>query len=127
MHTTARDMAHAMVALLNDGRYGGFQLLQPATIELMQNRTTRFKGWLRKSRDQHRTGHGLGLFVFRGGWFGHGGSSPGFQCLWRYKPADRAGYVILTNVNSILGGGDKYESARAEIYDVQDALLSVLD
>jgi hypothetical protein len=35
--------------------------------------------------------------------------------------------VLLTNVNAILGGGHNYASARAEIYAVQDALVSVLD
>jgi len=35
--------------------------------------------------------------------------------------------VILTNVNAILGGGDNYASARSEIYEVQDALVAVLD
>jgi len=35
--------------------------------------------------------------------------------------------VILTNVNAILGGGDNYASARKEIYEVQDALVAVLD
>lgn len=35
--------------------------------------------------------------------------------------------MILTNVNAILGGGDNYASARSEIYEVQDALVAVLD
>jgi CubicO group peptidase (beta-lactamase class C family) len=127
MHTTAEDMAQAIVALMNGGGFGEHRILAPETIALMLERTTRFKGLFRKGRDMHRTGRGLGLYLLRGGWVGHGGSSPGFQCLWRYNPSDRVGFVILSNVNAILGGGDNYQSARAEIYDVQDVLLSILD
>jgi hypothetical protein len=74
-----------------------------------------------------RAEHGLGLFVFRGGWFGNGGSAPGFQRLARFHPARQVGYVILSNVNAILGGGANYESARSDVYDVQNALVSILD
>jgi CubicO group peptidase (beta-lactamase class C family) len=127
MHTTAGDMARFMLALMNDGQVGEFQLLQPETIELMQQRTSRFKVLFRSSDDLPGKGHGLGLFVFRGGWFGHGGSAPGFQCLFRFHPSRQVGYVILSNVNAILGGGENYESARRDIYTVQDALVSTLD
>jgi CubicO group peptidase (beta-lactamase class C family) len=127
MHTTAGDMAKFLLTLMNNGQYGDFQLLQPETIELMQQRTTRFKVLFKSSDDLPREGHGLGLFAFRGGWFGNGGSAPGFQCLSRFHPSKQVGYVILSNVNAILGGGENYESARSEIYEVQDALVSILD
>jgi CubicO group peptidase (beta-lactamase class C family) len=127
MHTTAGDMAKFLLALMNNGQHGDFQLLQPETIELMQQRTTRFKVLFKSSDDLPCEGHGLGLFVFRGGWFGNGGSAPGFQCLSRFHPSKQVGYVILSNVNAILGGGENYESARSEIYEVQDALVSILD
>ncbi len=127
MHTTARDMATFMLALMNNGQYKDLQLLQPEMIELLQQRTTRFKGLFKSSGDLPRKGHGLGLFIFRGGWLGNGGSAPGFQCLWRFHPSSQVGYVILSNVNAILGGGENYESARSDIYTVQDALVSILD
>jgi CubicO group peptidase (beta-lactamase class C family) len=127
MHTTAGDMAKVLLALMNDGQYGEFQLLQPETIELMQQRTTRFKIFFKSNDDLPSTGYGLGLHALRGGWFGHGGSVPGFQCLLRFHPSKKVGYAILSNVNAILGGGKDYESARREIYEVQDALVSVLD
>ena len=43
MHTTAGDMARFVIALMNNGQYGDYQLLQPETVELMRQRTTRFK------------------------------------------------------------------------------------
>ena len=45
----------------------------------------------------------------------------------RFQPSGQVGYVILSNVNAILGGGENYQSARREIYEVQDALISILD
>ena len=45
----------------------------------------------------------------------------------RYNPGRRVGFVILTNVNAILAGGRNYETARKDIYEVQNAILSVLD
>jgi CubicO group peptidase (beta-lactamase class C family) len=127
MHTTAGDMAKFILTLMKDGQYGDFQLLQPKTVELLEQSTSRFKVLFKSSDDLPGKGHGLGLFVFRGGWFGHGGSAPGFQCLLRFHPSRQVGYVILSNVNAILGGGENYESARRDIYTVQDALVSILD
>ena len=127
MHTTAEDMAKFLAAFMNDGQYGGVQVLQPQTIELMQQRTSRLKVLFKKSDDLPRRGHGLGLFALRGGWFGNGGSAPGFQCLSRFNSSRQVGYVILSNVNAILSGSDNYASARHDIYIVQDALVSILD
>lgn len=127
MHTTAEDMAKFMQTLLNDGQHDDFQLLQSETVALMQQRASRFKVFLKSSDDLPSTGFGLGLISFRGGWLGFGGSAPGYQCLLRYHPSRQVGYVILVNVNAILGGGDNYESARREIYAVQDALVAILD
>lgn len=127
MHTTAEDMAKFILALMNDGKNDDFQLLRPETIQIMQQRTSHFKVLFKSSDDMLPRGHGLGLFVFQSGWYGHGGSAPGFQCLLRFQPSKQVGYVILSNVNAILGGGDNYESARSDIYEVQNALILTLD
>jgi CubicO group peptidase (beta-lactamase class C family) len=127
MHTTAADMAKFMLALIHDGRSDGVQLLQPETVELMRRRTTRYRVLFKSSEDLPHSGRGLGHSRLRGGWFGIGGSTPGYQCLFRFHPDRQVGFVLLTNVNAILGGGHNYASARGEIYAVQDALVSVLD
>ncbi len=127
MHTTAADMAQFMLVLIHEGRSGGIQLLQPETVELMRRRTTRYRVLFKSSDDMPHSGRGLGHSILRGGWFGIGGSAPGYQCLFRFHPDREIGFVLLTNVNAILGGGHNYASARAEIYTVQDALVSVLD
>ena len=125
MRTTAEDMARFLLVLLNDGQYGDFQLLEPETIALMQQRTSRFEPFLESSDDLPSKGYGLGLHILRGGWVGIGGSAPGYQSLFRFHPSKQVGYVILSNVNGILG--NSYESARSDIYEVQNALVSILD
>jgi len=127
MHTTAADMAKFMLMLIHEGRSSDGQLLQPETVELMRCRTTRYRVLFKSSDDMPHSGRGLGHMTLRGGWFGIGGSAPGYQCLFRFHPDREIGFVLLTNVNAILGGGHNYASARAEIYAVQDALVSVLD
>jgi hypothetical protein len=37
------------------------------------------------------------------------------------------GYVIMSNVNAILSGGENYASARSDLFEVQDGLISILD
>jgi len=127
MHTTAADMAAFMLALIHEGRRGGVQLLQPETVELMRRPTTHYRVLFRRSDDLPDRGRGLGHSILRGGWFGIGGSAPGYQSLFRFHPDRQVGFVLVTNVNAILGGGDNYASARGEIYAVQDALVSILD
>jgi CubicO group peptidase (beta-lactamase class C family) len=128
MHTTADDLARFMLALMHDGGSGGAQILQPETVELMRSSTSRFRRLFKDGGgDMQRSTQGLGHSSFRGGWHGIGGSAPGYQCLLRFHPERQIGFVIMTNVNAILGGGDNYASARREIYSVQHALLAVLD
>lgn len=127
MHTTADDLARLMIALMGDGAVDGTRILEQDNVELMRRRTSRFRWLFRGSEDMHRTGHGLGLGRFRGGWYGYGGSVPGYQCLWRFNPDREVGFVVLSNVNAILSGGDNYPSARREVYIVQDELLAILD
>lgn len=127
MHTTAADQARLMIALMNGGRLGDREILRPETIARMSTATTRFSGLFKRSDDLQWSGHGLGLLLFRGGWFGYGGSTQGFQCLWRYHPRKRVGYVILSNVNAIQSGREDQESVRREVYSVQNALLAILD
>jgi CubicO group peptidase (beta-lactamase class C family) len=127
MHTSAEDMARFMIPFLDEGRVGDIQLLQGQTQDLMMERVSRFRGL---SSDLTRIGHGLGLFSFQDGWFGNGGSAPGFQALWRFNPSRGLGYVIMMNVNGILVPGEDLEdlnSARQENYEIQDELLAILD
>ena len=129
MRTNVTDLTRAMGALMTDGKSGHFRLLSPETIRQMRWNTSRFRHFLKSSEDMLRTGYGTGLYILSGGWYGYGGSAPGFQCLFRFNPRRGCGFVLLTNVNSILEGklGENLTSARNEIYRPQEELLAILD
>jgi CubicO group peptidase (beta-lactamase class C family) len=114
MDATAADMARFVIALVNGGRYPSCRLLRPETIELMRRKTTSFKTLFESSEDLPSAGRGLALVVLRGGWYGTGGSAPGFHCLLRSHPSRPVGHVILSNFNAILSG-DKTTSRRGAI------------
>jgi CubicO group peptidase (beta-lactamase class C family) len=105
MHTTAEDMGRFIVAFLNGGQAEGFTLLEPEMLAMMHERATSFSRNGRQSRDLAELGYGLGLFEFCDGWFGHGGSVPGFLALLRFNPARQVGYAVMVNVNALYGGG----------------------
>ena len=126
MYTTAEDQARLMVAMINGG-VPGRRVLQPGSINLMQEATSRFRSRSRTGGDVPATSHGLGLYSYQGGWFGNGGSAAGYLCLFRYHPARRIGYVIMVNVNRILSRDDESRSIMTGLYSVQDSLITLLE
>lgn len=40
----------------------------------------------------------------------HGGSTIGYQILWRFNKSGKSGYIILTNVNGLLYGKKNFDS-----------------
>ena len=127
MRTTAEDMAKFMLVHINEGDYNQFLLLQPETIELMQTKTSKGKSILNQNTELTDAGYGLGLIHYKNGWLGHGGSTVGYQSLWQFNPTKQCGYVILTNVNGILGGRDDFLSVWEIVAEIRDSLLKQLD
>lgn len=127
MRTTAEDTAKFMLALINDGFYNGYQLLQPDSIQLMQTKFTRGKSPLNPNSELSDPGYGLGLIHYPHGWMGHGGSTVGYQTLLRFKPSKQSGFIITTNINGILGSYDDFQSVWKQIASIRDVLISELD
>lgn len=127
MRTTAEDMAKFMLVHINKGRYKGFHLLQPETIELMQTKTSKGKNLLNPKTELSYAGYGLGLIYYKNGWLGHGGSTVGYQSLWQFNPKKQNGFVLHTNVNGILGGSDDFSSVWENVAEIRDILLKELD
>lgn len=87
MRTTAEDMASFMPAHMRDCSYKDYQLLKPETIQLMRTKESRGKSILNLRNELLDPGYGLGLILYQGGWIGHGGSTVGYQSLWKFNPA----------------------------------------
>jgi CubicO group peptidase (beta-lactamase class C family) len=107
MRSTVSDFGHLIIALMNEGQFDGFQLLQPETIGMMRERAHSNFGDIYLAKELRSEGYGLGLEIFSHGIFGHGGSTIGFTGLLYFNPTTKLGYIMLSNVNSILIGGSE--------------------
>ena len=106
LYTTAEDLSHFLIAIMNGGVYGGVRLLKEDTIQIMH--TKQYPG----SHDFF-----LGL-LFRGnieveqglGWFfinifglelqGHTGGAPGYSChmyITKNEKNETVGIIMLAN------------------------------
>jgi len=127
MRSTAKDMAMFLLVHMNDGSYGSVRILNPETIALMHARHSHKKGLFHLTSNCPFPGYGLGIIDYGGDWYGHGGSTVGFQSLWSFNKSSRSGYVILTNVNGILHGQKNFDDVWATVSAVEQVLKSVLE
>ncbi|MFW9800503.1 MAG: serine hydrolase domain-containing protein [Candidatus Thorarchaeota archaeon] len=102
LRSTARDMGHLLIALMNGGQFDGYQMLQQDTIDMMFENTCPNGNLIELRKDLRRVGYGLGMQVETHGILGHGGSTIGFTAEMYFNPTTRLGYVRLSNVNAIL-------------------------
>ena len=107
MRSTVSDLGHLIITLMNEGQFDGFQLLQPEIIVMMRERAHSYFGDIYLEKELRSEGYGLGLEIFSHGIFGHGGSTVGFTGLLYFNPTTKLGYIMLSNVNSILLGGSQ--------------------
>lgn len=126
MRTTAEDMAIFMIAHIRNGRYQNFQLLKSETIALMQEKHSHGKDLFHLKSKCIESGYGLGIIHYKNNVLGHGGSTPGFQSLWSFKPSSQTGYIIITNVNGILCGRKNFNSVWATVSSIEAMLRSEL-
>ena len=112
MLSTVPDLAQFVIAHLNQGQVGGVQLLEPETIELMQEQAVSFP--LGRG-DLNQVSYGLGFGHIREepwsvwghlydmhGATGHGGSWFGYQAQMWFVEREEGGYgvILLTNTES---------------------------
>lgn len=120
-------MAKFMIAHINNGRYKNFQLLKPETISLMREKHSPGKNLFHLSSYCPFTGYGLGIIQYSRNWFGHGGSTIGFQNLWSFNTTSQKGYIILTNVNGLLYGRKNYDSVWKTVSSIEKVTKSEID
>jgi len=126
MFTTAEDMSKFMIALLNNGKYKDKYLLKPETIDLMREKHSQEQSLYNLSDDCPFPGYGLGIIYYGDNWYGHGGSTVGYQSLWSFNKSSKKGYVILTNINGLCHGRKNFDSVWATVSAVEKELKSEL-
>ncbi|PHP64789.1 hypothetical protein CSC94_22585 [Zhengella mangrovi] len=82
IRTSVNQLARFMIAMMNEGRFSGVQLLGKETVKEM----------LPKS------GPGLAWFR-RGPYWGHDGGDPGCTTEMQFNPRTRTGYIIFANAD----------------------------
>ena len=103
VYSNVADMSRYLIALLNHGRIGDFQLLKPETLEFMF--TPHFEVDPRLDK--------IGVIFFIYNMFGHhvlghDGANPGFGTQLYFAPEDNLGIIVFANImnNSAYQIGD---------------------
>ena len=101
MYSCAEDMAHWIAMKLNGGKWNGRSVLSAAQVALMQAPAMPDPS-AGLDPELGDTAYALGVDVttYRGHrWVFHGGNIDGFSSNVTHLPDDRAGVVVLTNLN----------------------------
>lgn len=107
--STAEDMAHFMIAFLNDGEYNGNRILDSTTMATMKQ--TAFQ----HSENVNPMRYGLmDISLNNVEVLGHGGDTFWFHTLFAFMPEEKTG--IFVSFNSA-GGGGTYSMILSEFMD----------
>lgn len=117
--STAEDLARFMIAQLDSGRIQKIRILKPETIALMREPHSPGRSLFRLGSMCPYSSYGFGIIHYSGDWFGHGGSTIGFQSLFAFNTSTRNGYVILTNVNGLIHGQKNFDAVWASVSAVE--------
>ena len=91
--SNAKDLSRWVIALMNDGKVEGKQLLSPALINQMVQHHVPVPG----ETDSYY-GYGLTVFKYKGLEFvGHGGFSRGYGSMIQMAPSKKFAVIVLTN------------------------------
>jgi CubicO group peptidase (beta-lactamase class C family) len=131
LYSSVEDLSNFLIAHMNQGRFGDFQLLQPETIALM-HRSTRTSGG-----DFMQVGYGYGWGIYQKeprqmwditfqprGYQGHGGRYFGYSGAMGMveKEGGAYGFVLLTNTSMV--GKFDWSWVFATQNNIQDLILS---
>ena len=91
LRTSVNQLARFLAAFMNDGTYGGAQILHPSTVQEMHRRQA-------SGLDPDQ-----GIIWFygdlgeQGEVFGHNGGDDGVSTMMFYRPSDELGVILLSN------------------------------
>jgi CubicO group peptidase (beta-lactamase class C family) len=128
LYTTVGDLSNFLLAHMNEGTFGTYQLLQPETVALMHSKVSQ------DSSDFMGIGSGYGWSLYQEeprqvwdmtlqprGYQGHGGRYWGYSAgMYMVEETDGAyGYALLMNTSTVESSDDPwYFSIQANIQDL---------
>ena len=134
LRSTVTDISKFMMALMNDGAYGDYQMLQPETVALMKSVQVNVP---LGQGDALQTKNGLGLGILDDdairywnheydmhGAIGHGGSNPGWSSgMWFVEDVNGSyGIIYMTNHKQTYKP-DNGLYAISVVYTIQELLM----
>ncbi|MFX0207241.1 MAG: serine hydrolase domain-containing protein [Candidatus Hodarchaeota archaeon] len=111
IRSSVTDMAHFMIAHLNNGKFGDNRILKASSVDMMHSKLVQYSYYRNplfqdiNSYKFYQHSYGLGWSHFPDGFGGHGGSTPGFLSVTagRKNPdGTSTGIVLFLNLNSLL-------------------------
>lgn len=90
--SSVEDMTHYMLALLNDGKYGGTPVISRFCLDEMFKPAAKVSSW---------GSYGAGWYLGSSNYF-HGGATGDFEAKVNLFPRDRLGVVILYNTSDAM-------------------------
>lgn len=96
---TPSDLTHFLQMHLDDGRYGGVQVLKPETVAAMQE--------VQSANDGSPLGLGLSWWIAEddvGDYYNHDGGGPTIEATMRFYPELDLGVVVMGSVNGYGAG-----------------------
>ena len=91
--SNAKDLSRWVIALMNEGKVEGKQLLAPSVINQMAGHHVPVPG-----ESDSYYGYGLTVFKYKGlEYVGHGGFSRGYGSMIQMVPSKRFAVIVLTN------------------------------
>ena len=102
IHSDIPDMARYICAQMNEGSCNGTQILNPASVSLMQSIHIPLTGTTTEGFTM--AGYGYAWNIYLDGYKGHGGATPGFSSntFFKKESGSTLGVVILFNRGSAL-------------------------
>src|SRR5579875_2167849 len=116
LYSTALDMAHFLIAQMEDGRYGNARILTKAAVKEMHRRQF--------AEDTRLAGRTFGFYErYVNGYraLGHGGNIRGFASLLWLLPKEHAGFFLVFNRDESRFEDDLIHSFFDHFYPSQDA------
>ena len=112
IRSTIPDMAKYLIACMNNGEYNGTQILESGTVNLMHSNHIPLTGT--SVEGFNIIGYGFGWFLYRGGYKGHSGATPGYSSNIYYKKTSGSTYGVVVMFNR--GSALIYDDALVNIY-----------
>ncbi len=123
IRSNVQDISKFLIVHMNQGSYGGVQILEPATIEMMHEIGSAYGG---TPYGLSHNGYGMAVHSYEGDVYGHSGSSIGGIMNVFFSPNKQQGLIFMSNLNHVCSHSmDDVEFVNKYFNEATEYLLKV--